>query len=69
YARMLETIERVAATRMKRSPIDSNTACASGAPMGINVRDTPHPRLPPQGGKESVEGDFLGNTQGNSRCA
>ncbi|GEM_PF-103004 len=69
YARMLETIERVAATRMKRSPIDSNTACASGAPMGINVRDTPHPSLPPQGGKESVEGDFPGNAKGNSRCA
>ena len=76
YARMLEALKRlpswqkgVTVTKMKRSPIDSNTACASGAPMGINVRDTPHPHLPPQGGKESVEGDFLGNAKENSQCA
>jgi len=76
YARMLEALERlpswqkgVAVTKMKRSPIDSNIACASGEPMGMKVRDTPHPHLSPQGGKESVEGDFLGNAKGNGRCA
>jgi hypothetical protein len=76
YARMMEVLERlpgwkkgVAVTKMKRSPIDSNTACASSAPMSVKVRDTPHPHLPPQEGKESVEGDFLGNAKGNGRCA
>ena len=76
YARMLEVLDRlpgwqkgVAVTKMKRSPIDSNAVCASGAPIDMNVRDTPHPHLPPQGGKESVEGDFLGNAKENRQCA
>jgi len=44
--------------RASTNSFPDNTSCASGAPMGMKVRETPHPRLLPSGEKGRLRGTF-----------